>query len=257
MQAVDFAAIRINGETIGLSELLARARARGQTRFVDEAINVALLKDAAHQLDIAVSKEEAQGAANAFREKHQLLKAEDAMRWLNEKGLTVNDWQNMLEEDVLIAKFKTARFESKVPTFFAEHKLDFDRATIGRIIATNESLANELVLQIREEGAVFEDVARKHSIDPLTREVGGYFGKVRRKDLVAAASSAVFGGSAGSVHGPFKVGKEWHIFRTISLHPATLDHETREQIKDRMFNDWLADTRKKAHIELPLFEVGK
>jgi hypothetical protein len=59
------------------------------------------------------------------------------------------------------------------------------------------------------------------------------------------------------VHGPFKVGKEWHILRTISLHPATLDDATREQIKDRMFNDWLADTRAKAHIELPLFEVGK
>ncbi len=257
MQAVDFAAIRINGETIGLSELFARARARGQMSFVDDAINTALLRDAAQQLGIEVTKQEAQDAANAFREKHQLLKAEDAMRWLNERGLTVADWQNMLEEDVLIAKFKSARFESKIPTYFAERKLDFDRATIGRIVVSNESLASELALQLREEGAVFEDVARKHSVDPLTKEVGGYFGKVRRKDLVAAASSAVFGGAASTVHGPFKVGKEWHIFRTISLHPATLDDETKEQIKDRMYNDWLADTRAKAHIEMPMFEVGK
>jgi len=224
-------------------------------QFVEDAIEAMLISEAASQRGIHVSRDEVQEAANAFRERNNLLKAQDAIQWLEVRGVTVSEWQGWLEEQELIAKFKKAVFEPKVDTFFAEHKLDFDHATIGRIAAPSESLANELLLQIREEGAVFEEVARKHSVEKSTKDVGGYVGRVTRRDLVAAASSAVFGGKEGSVHGPFKAGKDYHIFRVIALHPATLDDATREQIKSRMFKEWLANARAKAAIEIPLYET--
>jgi parvulin-like peptidyl-prolyl isomerase len=254
LQALDIAAIRVNGETVGLHALIQRVRAREQTFFIDDAVNAALVREAARQLDIEVTKAEAQKAANDFREKHQLLKAQDAIAWLEQRGLTVADWQFALQEDVLIEKFKSARFDPKAASYFAEHKLEFDRATVGRIASPGESMASELLLQIREEGAVFEDVARKYSTDKKTRDVGGYVGRVRRKDLGASASSAVFGGKEGSIHGPFKLGKDYYIFRVIALHPAVLDDETRAMVKERMFLEWLEDTRAKAKIEIPLFE---
>jgi parvulin-like peptidyl-prolyl isomerase len=254
MHPLEFPAIKVNAETIRLHSLMQRARMRGQAQFVDEAINAALVLEAAREMGISVSRDDAQQAANEFRAKHSLLKAQDAIRWLEDRGMTVTDWQNALEEDVLIAKFKQARFGSKVDVHFAEHKLQFDHSTIGRIATTNENLASELLLQIREEGAVFEDIARKFSSDLNTRETGGYVGKVRRKDLGPAASSAVFGGKPGSVHGPFKVGKEFHVLRVIELHPAELDSETRKEVLDRLFNDWLADMRAKSNIEIPLYD---
>lgn len=254
MHSLDTPAVRVNGDTIELHALIKRARARNQMQFLDDAINAAIIREAARQLEISVSKDEAQEAANEFREKHNLLKAENAIRWLEERGLTVSDWQATLVEDVLVAKFKQAKFGQKIESYFAEHKLSFDRATIGRITCGSEELASELLLQIREEGAVFEEVARKYSTDKKTRDTGGYVGKITRKDLPAAASSAVFGGKTGSAHGPFKIGKEFHALRVISLHPAHLDDETREEIMDRMFSEWLEDARAKAKIEIPLFD---
>lgn len=251
----DLPAVRINGDTILLRDVIQRARANGHLQFLNDAIAAAIVADAARQLNISITKEEAQKAANDFREKHRLLKAQDMLQWLEVRGLTVSDWQNSLEEEVLAEKFKSVRFDSKIDSYFAEHKLQFDQATIGRICASSENLAGELALQIREEGAVFEDVARKYSIDAKTKDTGGYVGRVTRRDLGAEASSAVFGGKAGSVQGPFKVGKEYRVFRVIALHPAILDDETRKVIKERMFREWLEDTKSKSNIEIPLFDL--
>ncbi len=255
MHPLDATAAKVNGEVLSLRELVTRARARNQTQFVEDSITAALVRDAARQLGIEVTKAEAQQAANEFREKNGLVKAEDAIRWLNERGLTVHDWQDVLQEDVLLAKFKKARFGAKVPSYFAEHKLEFDCATIGRIIVSSEGLGSEILLQLREEGAVFEDMARQYSTDGRTKDHGGYVGRVTRKNLGSIASSAVFGATAGTFQGPFRVGKEFHVLRVIDLQPALLDEETRIEVENRMFAAWLADTREKANVEIPLFEA--
>jgi parvulin-like peptidyl-prolyl isomerase len=254
MRWFDVNAATVNGQSISLHSLIQRARIRSQTQFIDDAINAVLVQEAAAQCGIEVSRDEIQVAANAFREKHRLLKAQDAIQWLEDRGLTVTDWQQSLAEDTLIKKLKHVLFEPKADSYFAEHKLEFDTAKVSRIAVANEGLASELLLQIREEGAVFEDVARKYSIDKQTKDFGGYVGLVTRKDLGPAPSSAVFGGVPGSVYGPFKVGKEHRILRLISLHPATLDDETRAKVIERMFARWLEDTRAKANIEIDLFE---
>jgi parvulin-like peptidyl-prolyl isomerase len=252
----DMTAVTVNGEAISLRALVQRARAHDQIKFVEDAITIALVREAARQLEIVVTKTEAQQAANEFREKHNLVKAEDAIRWLTERGLTVIDWQNALEEDVLVAKFKKIRFGPKVASYFAEHKLSFDCATIGRIVVATEGLGSELMLQLREEGAVFEDLARQYSTDRKTKEHGGYVGRVTRKGLGPVASAAVFGAKAGSFEGPFKVGKEFQVLRVIELHPAILDEGTRRIVEDRMFEDWLSEAREKATVEIPLFDAA-
>jgi parvulin-like peptidyl-prolyl isomerase len=254
MHSFDSTAAKVNGESISLRALVQRARARDQIQFVEDSITAALVREAASQLGIEVSRSEIQQAANEFRESHGLVKADDAIRWLNDRGLTVHDWQNALEEDVLLAKFKAARFGPKVASYFAEHKLQFDCAVIGRIVVASEGLASEILLQVREEGAVFEDLARQYSTDRRTKEHGGYVGQVTRRDLGPVASSAVFGSKSGSFQGPFKAGKEFHVLRVIELEPAVLDDETRKAVENRMFADWLAETRASAKVEIPLFE---
>ena len=154
MQAFDATAARVNGEAISLRALVQRARARDQIQFIEDAITVALVRSAAGQLAIEVSKSEIQQAANEFRESHGLVKADDAIRWLEERGMTVHDWQEALAEDVLLAKFKSARFGPKVASYFAEHKLQFDCAVIGRIVVGSEGLASEILIRSKA-GASF------------------------------------------------------------------------------------------------------
>ena len=255
MHPLQSTALEVGNESITLHELIQRARALNQTQFVESAITAALIRQAANDMELFVSKEEIQAAADVFRATYRLQKAEDALSWLKSRGLTVGEWQATIEEEVLRAKFRHRKFGRKVETYFAEHKLEFDCATISRIVVDSEGLACELVLQLKEEGASFEDLARLHSLDKENRAHGGYIGKVNRKGLGPAASAAIFGSKPGTTHGPFKVGKEHRILRLINLHPAVLDDATREEIENILLNEWIAEARERTKISIPLYEA--
>jgi parvulin-like peptidyl-prolyl isomerase len=233
---------------------MQRALMRDKAQFLEDAIRGALIRHGAAEHGIAASRNELQSAANAFREKHRLLKAENMMQWLEDRRLSVTDWQGVVEEEVLAEKIKLTLFRPKVATYFAEHKLEFDVASIGRILVANEGLARELILQLIEEGASFEDLARRHSTDSKTKDLGGYAGRVTRKDLGPAASSAVFGAQAKATLGPFRSGKDVHIYRVIELHPSVLDDATQERIENVLFEEWLNKAREAAGVEIPLLD---
>lgn len=254
---LDATAIRVNGGPVALRAIIQRARALDQTAFVDQAIREEIVRQEADSLDISATRGEIQAAGNAFREKHKLLKADDVTKWLDQRGLSVTEWQLGLESDILEDKVTQTKFGAKVAQYFAEHKLDFETATISRIVIASEDLSYELALQLKEEGAPFESMARKHSSEKATASLGGYVGSVTRKQLGAAASSSVFGGKAGSVLGPIKVGKQFHIYRIEEIKPARLDDATRQRILETLFAEWLDEARSKANIEIPLYEGSR
>lgn len=243
--------IRVDGQEVSVETLLRRMRARGMDQVLDELITEQLVEREAEEMGLQMFQMEVQVAANHFREKHRLLKSEDMRAWLAKRQITASDWQAMLEHDVLVQQLKLAKFANDVDRYFAENRLSLDRAIIGRIVVDSEGLASELVLQLREEGAVFEEMARRFSVQESTRLQGGYVGPVSRKDLGATVAPSIFGGKPGSIVGPTKSGKHFHILRLIELRPALLDEAMRQQILDMLFGEWLAAAKAKASIEIP------
>ena len=75
-----------------------------------------------------------------------------------------------------------------------------------------------------------------------------------RPALGAEAEPLVFGASPGQVVGPAKTPRGWSIIRVEAISPAQLDDETREQIKDALFHQWLRQQREKAAVEIPLLK---
>ncbi len=142
----------------------------------------------------------------------------------------------------------------KVEKYFAEERLLFDAAAISRIVVKEENVAKELRAQIVEDDADFYNLARKHSIDLLTRPAGGYSGLVRRTEMEPRVEAAVFGTQPGKTVGPIKTYAGWELVRLEAIHLATLDDSLRETIKSLLFEDWLAGERHKAKISIPLFE---
>lgn len=245
-------ALEVDGEAVSIADVVRLAKFSGQLGFLQDAIDAALIRQAAEQEEIEVSVEELQQSADDFRLARDLHDAATTERWLAAHHLTYEDWELMLEGEIITRKLRDKLTAGLVEQHFAEQKLTFDSAAVSRIIAPDEDLARELRAQIVDDGADFHALARQYSKDDATRPAGGYVGLMRRAEMETAVEPAIFGASPGKVVGPFKTDAGWSLFKVEAIHRATLDEGTRESIKTRIFNEWLSERRRKASISAPL-----
>jgi len=250
----EYIAIEINEERVSLRQLLRFAKWGNETRFIRDAADAVLIRQAAREAGIGVTDEEVQQAADSFRTKRDLCDEKRTDRWLARHYLSQAEWETLLEDEIIRVKLREVLTAGSVEKYLAEQRLSFDAVTISRIVVKEENVAKELRAQIIEDGADFYSLARKHSIDMSTRPAGGYSGAVRRTEMEAAMEAAVFGAQPGATIGPIKTYDGWQLAKIEAIHLATLDDSLRETIKSLLFEDWLAGERLKAKISIPLFE---
>ena len=254
MSLDDYIAIEINGASISLLELLRFAKWGNESRFIRNATDTMLIRQAAQEAGIAVNDEEVQRAADSFRTKRELYDEKRTERWLTRNDLSHAEWEALLEDETIRLKLRDLLTKGKVEKYFAEQRLSFDAAAISRIVVKEENVAKELRAQIVEDDADFYSLARRYSVDSLTRPAGGYSGILRRTEMESTMEAAVFGAQPGKTVGPIKTYAGWQLVKVEALHLATLDESLRETIKSLLFEDWLADQRLQAKIRIPLFE---
>ena len=250
----EYVALEINGEAFSLHELLRLAKLTGRLQFIEDAINAALVQQAAAERGITATDSELQQAADDFRIAHDLHTAEATEQWLAERHLTFEDWELLVERDLVGHKLRDALTDGKVEQHFVENRLSFDSAAVSRLVVSDEDIARELRAQIVEDGADFHALARQYSIDAATKLAGGYIGQVGRAEMEAAVEPAVFGGQPGKIVGPLKADDGWQLIKVESLQTAVLDDSMRETIKSLLFDEWLTEQRRKAQISIPLLE---
>jgi putative peptide maturation system protein len=243
-------AVIVNGEEIGLRDLLHGYKVRHGAQFLEEAIRHALIRQAAGSAPIR--DEDLQQAADDFRRQFGLYEAEPTHQWLASQGLSVQDFEERLAATILARRVRDQVSDGQVDSYFAANRAAMDQASVSRIVVAEEEVAAELLAQIAEEGADFAAVAREYSTDEATRQAGGFAGPASRASLGADAEALVFGSEAGQTVGPVKTDGGWAILRVETLRPAQLDEATREHIKDLLFGQWLQEQRAKASIETPL-----
>ena len=251
----EYIALEVNGETISLQEVLRFAKWSGQSIFIKEAVDAALIHQAAVERGIKISDEEFQQAADGFRAERDLYDAQATEEWLAANYLSYAEWEAVLEDEIIRRKLREALTGGSVEKHFAEQRLSFDAAAISRLVLKEEGVARELRAQIVEDGADFYTLARQYSIDLLTRPAGGYSGLIRRSEMEAGMEAAVFGAQPGKTVGPIKTYDGWELVKVEALHPATLDDAMRETIKSLLFTEWLTQRRLKAKISMPLLEL--
>ncbi|MBN1477422.1 peptidyl-prolyl cis-trans isomerase [Candidatus Sumerlaeota bacterium] len=85
-------------------------------------------------------------------------------------------------------------------------------------------------------GEPFADVAADLSVDPLTREEGGYLGIRREEMLDPTVVEALSGLSAGDVTDPLLLGNQWVLYHLDDLQPAVVSplEEVSAEIRDAL-----------------------
>src|SRR5213593_2858149 len=155
----EYVALEVNGEKISLYDVLVPAKGRGNLAFLVEAIDDAIIRQEAARHSLVVSDEELQLAADEFREAHELYDVETTNAWIAAKNLTFEDWESVIESNLLRYKLSEVITAGRIEQYFAENKLTFDDAEISRLVVADEDVARELRAQITEDGADFHSLA--------------------------------------------------------------------------------------------------
>jgi peptidyl-prolyl cis-trans isomerase C len=206
---------------------------------------------------------------DALREqiKEHLIVREIFAQEAERRGLkTSPDYRNQVEisnKDILIREL-FADFERKNPVTDAEVKAEYDKfsaANAGQeyrsrhILVETEAQAKALIASI-QQGAKFEDVAKKESKDPGSGANGGDLDWASASTFVPEFSEAMVKlGKGQMTTTPVKSQFGWHIIRVDDTRPATLPSmaelkpEIEKQLKQQKLAQFQENLRDKAKVK--------
>jgi parvulin-like peptidyl-prolyl isomerase len=218
-----------------------------------EAAVEEFLLQQARQAGLSVSTEELQCAADAARRRQGLASAEQTQAWLQRQRLSVVEFEDALERDLLIEKLKDHLSRERIAGHFAANSSGYTLARLRLIVVPSEDQARELLSQLREEDHDFSELARQHSQHPSCGQ-GGLI-HARRRQLAPVLAEAVFAAKQGNIVGPLAMADGFVLALVESLTPAALDAQTTSLIRQELFDAWLADTLKGLPLTFPLLDA--
>ena len=207
---------------------------------------------AASEAGIKVETEELQKAADSIRLMGKLKSADDTWAWLQKHGLSLDDFEEVIYNNVISGKLAQHLFADKVEPFFVEHQLDYAGVVMYEVVLDDEDLAMELFYGIQEGEMSFYDVAHQYIQDTELRRKGGYRGILRRKDLKPEISSAVFAAVPPQVLKPIITSKGIHLIWVEELVPSKLDNKLHYQIISDLFSEWIKQAIERVEVIINL-----
>ncbi|MDV2993503.1 MAG: hypothetical protein N4J56_003157 [Chroococcidiopsis sp. SAG 2025] len=199
-----------------------------------------VIERAAQERDLTLSEREIQVESDRIRREKRLEKAADTLAWLAEEMVTPDDWEAGIRDRLLAQKLAESLFAKEVDKFFAQNRLDFEQVSLYQIIVPYEKVAREVLYQIEEQEISFYEAAHLYDIDEKRRHQCGYEGKVHRWSLKPDIAAEVFNAQPGAVVGPLPTEQGCHLLMIEEFISAELTPERYQEIRDRMFKEWLA-----------------
>jgi len=189
---------------------------------------------------VALTPQEEEALTAAFLDREAGSKAEEQQSWLAERGLGLGDLHAIATLAERLRRWSTWRFEEEVEIRFLDRKPDLDRVVYSLLRVSDQGLAQELYLRLREQGASFRSLAEQFS-EGSEAETGGLIGPVALTAGHPALVSRLRVGGEGQLWSPFAIGDLWLVMRLERLLPAQLDAATRGQMVHELFERWLLE----------------
>lgn len=220
--------------------------------IIEQLVNLCLIHEELEREPINLSDAELQEAMNKFRLGKKLFKAEDTLRWLERHGMTHEKLESYVAETAIVPKLRDRIAAGKVEEYFRRQSAAFDAVQIARLEVSEETLANELARQVSSGAVGFFEAAERVFSNAQERGAApkaSLFATIERRQAEPALRDQLFAATPGQLVGPVPVETGRALIRVLAIVPAELNDRTRAAIKEVLFNDWLAERRRAAHIE--------
>lgn len=199
----------------------------------------------AEEQGVKVSDKEVLKEYNQLK-KQQFPKEEAFKKFLANTGQTVSDLLlrvklNMLAQRIQQRISKDAKkpvTSAQISKYYSEHKSQFgqpERRNLLIVLTKKEPEAKSAKEQI-EHGESFAKVAKKMSIDPVSKNNGGQLLDVVKGQEEKALDTAVFAAKVNTLSGPVKTPFGYYVFKVVKVLPASQQTlaQAHESIKQQL-----------------------
>lgn len=244
----------IKSMNVSQKEIIEQLKISCQVPSLLEAIATRkIIFNAAKDAGIKIENEELQQAADALRAANRLIKAEDTWNWLQKHYLSVEDFEQLAELNLLSVKLAHHLFAEKLKPYFYENQINYLAAVTYEVVLEDEDLAWELFYAVTEGEITFQDVTRQHIQNPELRRAGGYRGIKHRHELKPDIAAAVFVANSPELLKPIVIGQKVHLIWVEEIIQPKLDEDLCLKIMGELFGDWLKQQIAQVEI-IPHFE---
>ena len=245
--------VKIDGVVFSAEDFIKLLKLDGRfENLMEDILRDKLAVCSAKKSGIVIGDEELQEKADQFRRVHGLHRARETNDYFDALGVSVDDFESFLTDMIYHEKvMEQVGTEEAIQEFFQLNSPRFDSIEVSHIVMDSEGGAREMLSYLSDDPDSFEEMASEHSVAE-TSQLGGRIGKVLRGSLQGDIEAKVFNAEAGDLLGPFAGadGSRFEIFRIDQKSPATLDDETRAEVKRLLRDDWLLARSKEHSIEM-------
>lgn len=202
-----------------------------------------------------------------IRQLEQYHGGRDALEtYLKQQGFDRQSFEAQVKDQLIINKFReklTSNVkvtEAEVKKYYDENKGMFELPSpeirASHILVDTEEEAREILGKIRD-GADFEELAKKYSKDPGSKDLGGDLGYFSKGKMVPEFEKAAFALKPGEVSDIVKSEYGYHIIKVTGERTSLSFDDAKEYIKsnlentkkDEEFAKHLEEWKKQSHIE--------
>jgi parvulin-like peptidyl-prolyl isomerase len=213
-------------------------------KAIESILKRKVVTDHALQAGLKLEKQELQQAADLIRLAAKIDKAADTWRWLEEHGLSLEDFEAIISINMLNQKLAEHLFTDKVENYFFENHLNYLSASIYEIIFQDENEAIDYFYAIQEGEVSFFDIAHQQVGDESLRKACGYRGNVTHGSLKPELAAAIFAATPPQLLKPAVSSGGTHLILVDSIDRQELDEQTKEDIIAELFEAWLGQQIK-------------
>lgn len=166
----------------------------------------------------------------------------DLLAYVKGKMLSKKIEAKVLKE----AKKKISKAEAQ--KYYKEHESSFgqpERRNLRIILTSSEAKANAAKAEV-ESGKSFASVAKRVSIDPVSKAKGGVLEGVTKGEEEKALNEAVFSAKTGVLSGPVKTPFGYYIFEVTKVTPG--NQEAFSKVESRIKQE-IASQRERTSLE--------
>ncbi|WP_066934833.1 TIGR04500 family putative peptide maturation system protein [Microtetraspora fusca] len=258
--------LRVNGVDITMERAVSILDALWEdTGLARRLMNAALVEQELATRRTDLSGGRLQEAMDAFRRARGLLTAQVVREWMAERGLSHARLEEIVANEAAVADLRGEVAEGRVEDFFAAHRERFDRLRVVRLRYADPDRAEAVADLLRAgrpagptgsaEAVRVDGEERSNAVALAAEEALAGVATCRmeansRDDLVALFGVPATDARAGQVLGPARLPDGgFCVVSVLALEPAVLDEVTRGLVERRIFDEWLAERRRHAHVE--------
>lgn len=205
---------------------------------------------------VKVSDEEVKKQFNQIK-RQQFPKEADFQKFLANSGQTISDLLLRVKLDMLSQKIqqKVTKNAGKKPSqkeitaYYEQHKSQFgqpERRNLMIILTKTQAQAEKAKQEV-QSSKNFASVAKKVSIDPVSKASGGSLPGVVKGQEEKALDEAVFAAKLGVLSGPVKTPFGYYVFEVKKTLPAS--QQTLTQVQSTIQQQLTAQSQQKALSE--------